>query len=124
MFVCIGRRKLLVGAGVGLSWPCSDSMSRAMPATDWLKLAKPPLRMAFLFMPNGVRPEHWTPPGDGEDYELTPHLQPLAAYKNDFLLLENLWHKNSLGRSGHWSKVPVWLSGGWGERSDGKDLNA
>jgi len=41
---------------------------------------------------NGVCPEHWTPKGDGEDYELTPHLKPLEDLKNDFLLLENLWN--------------------------------
>ena len=38
--------------------------------------------MAFMFMPNGVRPEHWTPPGDGGDYEITPHLKPLEKFKD------------------------------------------
>ena len=35
------------------------------------KLTEPPLRMAFLFWSNGVRPDYWTPAGDGEEYELT-----------------------------------------------------
>ena len=75
-------------------------------------------------MPNGVRPDYWTPPGDGEDYEFTPHLKPLESLKSDFLLLENLWNKNTSGRNGHWPKVPAWLSGGYVERTTGGDLDS
>jgi hypothetical protein len=91
--------------------------------SDATRLSAPPLRMAFLFMPNGVRPEHWVPAGEGEQYELTHHLQPLAALKNDFLLIENLWNKNSVGRNGHWPKVPIWLSGGYVQRTTADDLD-
>jgi hypothetical protein len=106
-----------------MALPWLEVMSTAAPGSSPLKLSEPPMRMAFMFMPNGVRPELWTPPGDGETYELTRHLKPLAAFKNDFLLLENLWHKKSIGRSGHWVKVPAWLSGGYVERTSGQDLN-
>src|SRR5450432_2475880 len=100
MFKPISRRTLLRGAGAALSLPWLETMSRAVAAAGQPKLTEPPLRMAFMFMPNGVRPDYWTPAGDGEDYEITPHLKPLEAYKNDFLLLENLWNKNSVGRNG------------------------
>ena len=86
-------------------------------------LSEPPLRLAFLFMPCGVRPDHWFPAGDGEDYEITPHLAPLAPLKSEFLLLENLWNANAVGRNGHWAKVPAWLSGGYVERSTGRDID-
>ncbi len=85
----------------------------------------PPLRMAFLYFENGVRPECWTPPGDGEQYEITtPHLKPLEAFKDDFLLLENLWHPLAQGRSPHWPKIPAWLSGSRVERTSGDNLNS
>ena len=115
----IARRTLLKGAGVALALPWLESVSHAGEE----RLSEPPLRMAFLFMPNGVRPELWTPPGDGEDYEITHHLKPLAPFKNDFLLLENLWNKNSVGRNGHWPKVPIWLSGGYVQRTTADDLD-
>jgi Protein of unknown function (DUF1552) len=121
MFRPISRRTLLRGAGAALALPWLETMSRAAP--DRERLSEPPLRMMFLFMPNGVRPEHWTPPGDGEDYEITPHLKPLEGLKNDFILLENLWNKNTIGRNGHWPKVPVWLSGGYVQRTMGDDLD-
>lgn len=118
----LSRRTLLRGAGAALALPFLDIMQGATTETG--QLAEPPLRMAFLFMPNGVRPDYWTPPGDGDDYEFTPHLKPLEALKSEFLLLENLWNKNAVGRNGHWPKIPAWLSGGFVERSTGQDLNA
>jgi len=115
----IARRTILKGAGVALALPWLESVAHAGEE----RLSEPPLRMAFLFMPNGVRPELWTPPGDAEDYEITHHLKPLAPFKNDFLLLENLWNKNSVGRNGHWPKVPIWLSGGYVQRTTADDLD-
>ena len=121
MFKPISRRTLLRGTGAALALPWMETMAKAADSTS---LIEPPLRTAFLFMPNGVRPDYWTPAGDGEDYEITPHLKPVAEFKNDFLLIENLWNKNAVGRNGHWPKVPAWLSGGYVQRSNGKDLDS
>jgi hypothetical protein len=126
MFRPISRRTLLRGTGAAMALPWLETMSRAADAAapeENGRLSEPPLRMAFMFMPNGVRPENWTPPGDGEQYELTPHLKPLADLRGDFLLLENLWNKNTIGRNGHWPKVPVWLSGGYVQRTTSDDLD-
>ncbi len=117
------RRIFLRGAGATLALPWLESISHAADATGE-RLSEPPLRMACIFMPNGVRPDYWTPAGDSEDYEITPHLKPLESLKNDFLLIENLWNKNSVGRNGHWPKVPAWLSGGFVERTVGGDLDS
>ena len=87
------------------------------------KLAEPPLRLAFLFMPCGVRPDHWFPTGEGENYEITPHLKAFEPLKSDYILLENLWNEQAVGRNGHWAKVPAWLSGGYVERSTGRDID-
>src|ERR1043166_8528122 len=124
MFKPISRRTLLRGAGAALGLPWLETMSSAAPSTSAQNLSEPPLRMAFMFLPNGTRPDYWTPPGDGEDYEFTPHLKPLERLKSDFLLLENLWNKNTVGRNGHWPKVPAWLSGGYVERTTGNDLDS
>lgn len=112
------------GLGAAVSLPWLESISAGAPAVAGEKLAEPPLRAAFLFMPNGVRPDYWTPAGDGEDYEFTPHLKPLEGLKSEFMLLENLWHQNTVGRNGHWPKVPAWLSGGYVERTTGGDLDS
>ena len=114
----ISRRTVLRGAGVALSLPWLEAMAEANQS-----LPKPPVRTAFVFMPNGVVPEHWTPSGDDESFELTPYLKSLAPVKDEITLLENLWHEQTTGRNGHWPKVPAWLSGGYVVRSTGKRLD-
>ena len=117
----ISRRMLLRGAGAAMSLPWLESIGQAASTGG---LSEPPLRMAYMFMPNGVRPDYWTPAGDGDDYEITPHLKPVEAFRKDFILVENLWNKNTVGRNGHWPKVPAWLSGGFVERTTGNDLDS
>ncbi|MBI2688928.1 MAG: DUF1552 domain-containing protein [Acidobacteria bacterium] len=117
------RRNILRGLGVAVATPWMES--GVFGATGGVeRLTAPPLRLACIFMPNGVRPEYWTPEGDGEDYAFTPHLKPLEGLKSEFMLLENLWNKNTVGRNGHWPKVPAWLSGGFVERTTGGDLDS
>ncbi len=119
----ISRRTMLKGTGAAFALPWLDAMSSSSFGAK-KELTKPPLRMAFMFMPNGIVPDHWTPAGDGEDYEIDkPMLQPLAGLKDEFILLENLWNANTIGRNGHWASVPAWLSGGYVQRSTGRDLD-
>ena len=46
-----------------MALPWLETMQAAPAAKGATRLAEPPLRMAFLFMPNGVNPFRWTPPG-------------------------------------------------------------
>ena len=117
----LSRRTLLRGAGAALALPWLECMTPALASDE--RLTKPPLRSAFLFMPNGVRPDHWTPKGDKEEFELTPMLKPLGKVKDDFSLLEGLWHSKTIGRNGHWPKVPAFLSGGFVVRTSGRDMD-
>lgn len=122
----ISRRNILRSAGAAMALPWMESWSVAGPvaATGSQALSSPPLRTAFIFMPNGVVPEHWTPAGDSPtDWDMTPMLKSLTPHRKDILLLENLWHKQTEGRNGHWPKVPAWLSGGFVERGSGSDLD-
>lgn len=120
----ISRRTMLRGTGAAMALPWLESVASAATPDSASTLAEPPLRSVFMYMPNGVRPDFWTPAGEGENYETTPHLKPLESLKNDFLLLENLWNAKTVGRNGHWPKVPAWLSGGYVERTSGDDLDS
>lgn len=118
----ISRRTLLKGTGAALALPWLESMSRRSWGSE--TLTEPPKRVAFLFVPNGVRSDQWNPAKtkDGS-FELSPMLQPLKNVKEELTILENLWHKQTVGRNGHWPKVPAWLSGGFVERTSGRDIN-
>jgi hypothetical protein len=103
----ISRRTLLRGSGAALALPWLEAMTpRASASTP----GKPPIRMAALYMPNGVREDMWTPTGVGPSFELSPTLQPLADFKKDLLVLTNLWNQGSKGGEGHYVKISGWLT--------------
>src|SRR3984957_3619804 len=81
----LSRRTLLRGLGAAFSLPLLDAMKiDAMPA------AAPPLRLAFIYIPNGVLMDHWTPSSDGADFELPRILSPLAPHRDNLLVLSGL----------------------------------
>jgi hypothetical protein len=49
-----------------------------------------PVRMAFIFFPNGAIPKHWKPAGEGSDWELSRTLKPLAQHKKQLTVLNGL----------------------------------
>ena len=113
----ISRRTFLRGAGASLALPWMDSMALG-------KSGGAPVRMACLFMPNGVNPDAWTPEGTGSRFGLSPILQPLAELREDILVLSNLRNKASDTGDGHYVKTSGWLTGTTITKTTGKDLNA
>ena len=85
--------------------------------------SKAPVRMAVLFMPNGVPPKKWTPEGEGAEFKLSPILEPLAAHKKDILVLTQLWNKNSDSGDGHYVKTAGLLTSTTINKTVGVDLN-
>jgi hypothetical protein len=83
---------------------------------------KAPVRMGFIFMPNGVRQDRWTPEGQGRDFKLSPILQPIERHRGDINILTNLGHENCEGGDGHYAKTANWLTGTEIAKTTGKDL--
>src|SRR5678816_3750563 len=86
----ISRRALLRGAGAALGLPWLDAMEPAPQASR-----EAPVRLAVLYMANGVHPDLWTPRGEGRDFTLSPTLSPLEDLKRDIVVLSNLWNEAS-----------------------------
>ena len=59
----ITRRRMLKGLGASIALPYLEAM--ALPAWKPSGVVKAPIRSAFLFMPNGVHPDRWTPSATG-----------------------------------------------------------
>jgi len=91
------RRTFLKGLGTAISLPLLDAMSPAGRRAFAAAAAQPPVRMAFLFVPNGLIMPAFRPLEAGVDYRLTETLQPLANLKSDFNVITGLAQDN--GRS-------------------------
>jgi hypothetical protein len=105
----ISRRTMLKGVGATLALPWLEAMMPAR-ARAGSAAGRPPVRMAFLYMANGVNPSTWTPEGEGREFRLSPALEPLADLKDDLLVLTNLWNQGSQTSEGHYVKVSGWLT--------------
>lgn len=100
----ISRRRMLKGVGACVALPFLEAM--ALPGWKSPAAFKSPVRSAFLFMPNGVHPDQWTPATTGSDFTLTRQLLPLEKLRKDVNILGELMNKNSIfkGADGHYAK--------------------
>jgi len=86
-------------------------------------LPKSPKRLAVLYMPNGVNVAHWTPEGKGHDYTLSKTLAPLKDYKDDMVVVSNLWNAGSKVGDGHYAKEATVLTCCTIKKTPGADLS-
>ena len=85
----IPRRAFLRGVGTAVALPFLDAM---VPAFAAPRAGKPPVRMAFVYVPNGIIMGNWNPDYEGKLGELPRILKPLEPFKDDVLMLGNLTH--------------------------------
>jgi hypothetical protein len=92
------RRTVLRGMGAAVALPFLDSMLPPLRAA-----VKPVHRFQAFYVPNGMAMEYWSPKGEGSAFELSPILEPLAAYRDQMLVLSGIkasWNYIHAGASG------------------------
>src|SRR4051812_37754635 len=113
----ISRRTVLRGLGTAMALPFLEAMtpSSAFGATTTAVKAIGPKRVAWLYVPNGIVMKNWTPAEVGASYELTPILEPLAAFKSKMLLITGLEcdkaNPNGDGAGDHARAMSAFLTG-------------
>ncbi|MDA0206952.1 MAG: DUF1552 domain-containing protein [Acidobacteria bacterium] len=89
----LARRTVLRGIGAAVALPFMDAMAPALSSST-IPGGKP-VRMAFVYVPNGINQDHWRPNYEGEFREALPRiLQPMEPLKQDMMLLGNLTQNN------------------------------
>jgi hypothetical protein len=119
------RRTFLRGVGTAIALPTLEAMlpssALAAPAA-----AARPLRMAFLFVPNGINMQHWTPGYDGELAELPYVLEPLKNVKHKVNVLTGLAHDkaraNGDGPGDHARSASAFLTASQPYKTAGADI--
>lgn len=89
------RRTFLKGMGTAIALPMLDAMVPAFAAAN---LAAP-VRLSFVYVPNGIVMKDWTPKTVGKDFEFTRILKPLEPFREDLFVLSGLddHNGNALG---------------------------
>lgn len=123
--MALSRRSFLRGAGALVALPFLDAMRPSLafgqgrPAN-----MPPPRRFLAWFVPNGIHMAGWTPAEAGANWTPTPILQPIAAFRDDVLVLTGL--DNLPGRpegpGDHAGGTSAFLTARHVTKTDGADI--
>jgi hypothetical protein len=105
-----------------------DAMNPALANPAVTNAAKPPVRLAFAYVPNGVTLKDWKPAVAGSDFEFSRILKPLEPFRKDLFVLSGLDHHNAeaLGDGGgdHARAGACFLTGVHPKKTAGADIQA
>lgn len=115
----IPRRRFLQGLAAAMALPNLPSLRAATVK------AGSPLRMAFVYIPNGVNLDLWRP---AEGQLISPTLQPLAGLTDHFSLFRGLDHQkafaNGDGAGDHARANATFLTGCQVRKTSGSNIRA
>ena len=122
------RRTFLRGAGAALALPFLDAMVPVFGANA-PDITERPTRLSFIEVPNGIIMDQFTPTTEGSDFELTPVLEPLAAFKDRMLVISGLAQNQAAKLDGeiggdHPRACTAYLTGAHARMTSGADLRA
>jgi hypothetical protein len=106
------RRTFLKGAGAAIALPFLDAMVPAFAS----EAGKQPLRIGYIYLNTGREMQDWIPKTTGSDYALSPTLQPMAKYRDNFLVLSGLDVK--AGKGSHSGPCAAYMTGVTPRKSD------
>jgi hypothetical protein len=124
----ITRRTALRGLGTAIALPFLDAMLPTLSAAPGTGAATAPLRMAFVYVPNGKNMSAWTPAAEGAEFTLPATLEPLAGVKDELCVLSGLTQKtafaNGDGPGDHARALASFLTGKQARKTAGADIRA
>src|ERR1043165_8489683 len=135
-YLHLSRRHFLRRVGACLALPAFESLRPlgliAAVAEEAGELAKTstgaPLRMAFVYFPNGAIQPSWWPTGSETDFRLNRTMQPLEKVQHQLQILGGLDHVNATpgpdGAGDHARASGTFLTGVRVKKTAGADIHA
>jgi hypothetical protein len=118
------RRAFLRGVGATLALPLLDSMVPALSAQS--AVAKPVLRLGFVYHATGMIMDRWTPAAEGSGFEFTPTMKPLEPFRDRILVMSGLAQVNGRalgdGPGDHARGGAVFLTGVHPKKTEGAGI--
>ena len=121
------RRTMLRGAATMLALPLLDAMVPAFTALAQTPAGRPPTRMGFFYVPNGMYMPNFYPKQEGPlTAEMTPILAPLAKVRDSVVVFSQLANAEAdardIGAAPHTRCAATWLSGARPKHTEGIDI--
>lgn len=120
------RRTFLRGLGTTLALPFLDAM---VPALGNMRAAsKTPVRLGFVYVPNGIIGANWAPVGEGAGFQFNTTMKALEPFRERVLVLSGLAQINGRslgdGAGDHARAGATWLTGVHPKKTEGADIHA
>ena len=125
------RRGFLRGLGAAVALPALESFRPLLAASAATRAvgttaSGAPLRMAYLYIPNGVNMELWRPKGTHTSYKPGETFQPLAPHRADYQVFTGFEQKNAKGggdgAGDHARGVATFLTSSRARKTAGSDI--
>src|SRR5579884_1947693 len=121
------RRTFLRGAGMTLALPLLDAMVPALAGTRFTA-ANAPVRMGFVYVPNGIIQQNWLPSGVGREFQFASTMKPLEQFRDRLNVLSGLAQANGDalgdGPGDHARAGATWLTGVHPKKTEGAEIHA
>ncbi len=121
------RRTFLRGLGACIALPFMEAMAPRARAVAGLGTGGVPRRMVFIYLPNGMDMESWTPKAAGAAFELPSTLQSLQAHRQHVSVLSGLAHVQARplgdGAGDHARANACFLTGAHPRKTAGSDIH-
>jgi hypothetical protein len=118
----LARRTFLRGLGTVMALPLLDSMIPAFASSS-----KSPIRLGFVYVPNGIIPKDWLPKSEGTAFDFMPTMKPLEPFREKLLVVSNLAQINGRalgdGAGDHARAGATWLTGVHPKKTQGMDIH-
>ena len=125
----ISRRTILRGFGTAIALPWLEAMtSKPALGSGVFHGAhnQAPIRAAFMYVPNGMHMEDWTPDDKGTGYQLPRTLKELQKHKEHFNVLSGLTLNGGRslgdGPGDHARSVASFLTGAHPKKTNGANI--
>jgi hypothetical protein len=124
----ITRRTVLKGLGTAMALPFLEAMTPklAFGSTTPAKAIMGPRRVAWVYVPNGITMEAWTPAEVGSEYTSTRILDPIKAFRDRTLVVTGLncdkANANGDGPGDHARAMAAYLTGAQPKKNQGSDI--
>lgn len=117
----ISRRTFLRGVGAAIALPYLDAMTPAFAgAPERVR------RAVFVFVPNGIHMQDWTPRRTGKGYDLPPTLEPLESIRGRVSVISGLdldgARSHGDGPGDHARACSAFLTGAHPVKTKGADI--
>jgi len=119
------RRTFIKGMGIAIGLPMLDAMTPAFAGAS--PAAGAPVRLAFVYVPNGIVMKDWRPKVVGKGFEFTRILKPLESFREDLFVLSGLDEQNGNalgdGPGDHARAGAAFLTGVHCKKTEGADIH-